>query len=51
MTVPDNTCIVRLSEDTELGYKKEICGNVNIEVFLPEINEKNCSLEEITLCL
>ena len=50
MTVPDNTCILRISEETELRYKKEILGNLNIEVFLPEINEKNCSLEEINLC-
>ena len=50
MTVPDDTCMLRISKDTELGYKKEKFDNVNIEAFLPKINEKNCSSEEITLC-
>ena len=50
MTVPDKTCMLRISNDTELGYKKEKFDNFNIEAFLPKINEKNCSSEEITLC-
>ena len=50
MTVPDNTCILRISEDTEAEYKKENFDNFNIEALLPEINEKNCSSEKITLC-
>ena len=47
MTVPDNTCILRISEDTKLGYKNK---NYSIEAYLPEVNKMNCSIEEITLC-
>ena len=51
MTVPDNTFRLRISNDNELlGCKKGKFDNVNIKSYLPEINEKNCSLEEITLC-
>ena len=47
MIVPDNTCMLRISEDTGLGYKNE---NFNIDALLPEVNNLNCSLKEITLC-
>ena len=47
MTVPDDTCMLRISDDPELGYEKE---NFHIEAYLPEVNHLNCSLEKITLC-
>ena len=47
MTVPDNTCMLRIFEDPKLGYKKE---NFYIGPYLPEVNKINCSIEEITLC-
>ena len=47
MTVPDKTCFLSISNDTELGYKKE---SYHIETFLPEVNKMNCSIEELTLC-
>ena len=50
MIVPDNTCMLRISEDTELGYQKEKFDKIIIEVYLPQENEANCSKEEMTLC-
>ena len=47
MTVPDDTCMLRISDDPELGYEKV---NFHIEAYLPEVNNLNCSLEKITLC-
>ena len=47
MTVPDNTCFLSIFNDIELGYRKEI---YPIEVYLPEVNKMNYSMEELTLC-
>ena len=47
MTIPDNTCFLSISNDTELGYKKEI---YPIEFYLPEVNKMDYSMEELALC-
>ena len=50
MTVPDHTCKLSISEDTELGYKNEKFDHINTDASLSEENKTNCSIEQITLC-